>query len=264
MANCKYPQPLSLVYRRGGLGDTLLTFPILEALTNLGQNPIAVGNTDYFIIAKEIGWAIDVYSEIPKLNFTNQIKISLDGNVPPFPKGREWIVSHYFRALGLSPKFSKTLPLKPFEKSPLSGKAVLHPSSGSRKKNLPPELFLRIEHHLKALGYETIYLIGEADLWLTEIVKNYWQSSSPLEIARALKTSAIFIGADSGISHLASYCGVKTYILYGPTDPIIWKPIGQNTYQISLNLPCSPCFPNTCDAQPCLSPNLAELFFSLI
>jgi ADP-heptose:LPS heptosyltransferase len=55
-----------LLYRRGGLGDTLLTFPLLEIFKGQGFHITTVGNTDYFEIAKEVGWADRVLSEVPK------------------------------------------------------------------------------------------------------------------------------------------------------------------------------------------------------
>ncbi|RMH03607.1 MAG: hypothetical protein D6699_04840 [Aquificota bacterium] len=42
-------------------------------------------------------------------------------------------------------------------------------------------------------------------------------------------------------------------VFYGPTDPVVWKPIGEKVYQISLNLECSPCFPDVCQSRECLS-----------
>ncbi len=245
-----------LFYRRGGLGDTLLTFPLLELLKKSGKRLWAVGNTDYLIIAKEVGWADEISSEVPKYEFEGKIVISLDGNIKPFPEKRMWIVEHYLRSASLTGSFSKTLPLEPMEKSPLENHIVLHPSSGSWKKNPPLELFLRIERFLKKEGYKTIYLVGEADQWLRDHVKNYFESFSPLEIAKALKSAKLFVGLDSGLSHLASYCGLPTFIFYGPTNPVIWRPIGERVFQISLELFCSPCFPNTCDERKCLSVDL--------
>ncbi len=241
-----------LLYRRGGLGDTLLTFPILELLKRFEKKVWAVGNTDYFAIAKEVGWADMVSSEIPKTEFEGKILISYEGNVKPFPEKRMWIVEHYFQSLSLRGGFSKVLPLEPAEKSPIKGCAVLHPSSGSWKKNPSLELFFKIEYFLKREGYKTIYLIGEADSWLKDYVKDYFESYSPLEIAKALRTARLFVGLDSGLSHLASYCGIPTFVFYGPTDPVVWKPIGERVFHISLELSCSPCFPEVCEERSCL------------
>lgn len=241
-----------LVYRRGGLGDTLLTFPVLELFKKSGKKVWAVGNTDYFIIAKAVGWADRISSEIPEDDFEGKVLIATDGNVKPFPEGRIWVVEHYLKSLSLRGDFSRVLPLEPMERSPLDGCAVLHPSSGSPKKNPSPELFFRIESFLKKEGLKTVYLIGEADQWLKDYVKNYFESFSPLEIARALKKAKLYVGLDSGISHLASYCGLVSFIFYGPTDPVVWKPIGERVFQISLGLSCGPCFPQVCAERHCL------------
>ncbi|RUM29637.1 MAG: lipopolysaccharide heptosyltransferase family protein [Aquifex sp.] len=243
----------ALLYRRGGLGDTLLTFPILEILKRKGYETVAVGNTDYFIIAKEAGYADRVYSFIPEEEFDLKVIISLDGNVKPFPENREWIVKHYLKTLKMEEDFTKELPIKPLQNSPLRGKVVVHPSSGSKKKNPPIEFFLKLRDFLESKGKEVVFLLGEAEENLKETLKPNFFSLSPLEIAKHLKTAEIYIGLDSGISHLASYLGLPSFVIYGPTDPIVWKPIGNRVFQISLNLECSPCFPEVCDERPCLN-----------
>jgi heptosyltransferase-2 len=40
--------------------------------------------------------------------------------------------------------------------------------------------------------------------------------------------NSIFIGHDSGISHLAAAEGAHCILLFGPTDAAIWAPINQN------------------------------------
>ena len=241
-----------LFYRRGGLGDTLLTFPVLENLKKMGKYIVVVGNTDYLEIAKSVGWADEVTSEIPNDWNDEKLFISVDGHIKPFPERREWVVDYYLRSANLSLTFSKRLPLKPVDKSPFDGKAVLHPSSGSWKKNPPVELFLRIERFLKSLGLDVIYFLGPADQWLKDVVKSYWESYRPLEVARNLTRAKVFVGLDSGISHLASYCGVLSYMFFGPSDRVVWRPVGERVKIISLDFDCSPCFPNVCKSRDCL------------
>ena len=101
-----------------------------------------------------------------------------------------------------------------------------------------------------------IYLVGEADNWIKNFTSNYWECLDTLTIAKALKQAQIFIGLDSGISHLASYLGIRSFLFYGPTDFIVWKPIGKNYQIISLELNCSPCFPKVCESKTCLNPDL--------
>ena len=43
-------------------------------------------------------------------------------------------------------------------------------------------------------------------------------------LALELRNCALFLGHDSGISHLAAALGVPSLLLYGPTDPAVWAP----------------------------------------
>ncbi len=253
----------ALLYRRGGLGDTLLTFPLLEVLKRNGFYTTAVGNTDYFAIAGQAGWADRILSERPEEEFDLVFDISLEGNIPPFPAGRRWVLEHYLERAGFKDAdFSRTLPIKALPGSPFEGKVVLHPSSGSPKKNPDLQLFLEIEEALSKKGLEVLYLVGEADRWLKGRVGRYVESYEPLWIARAIKKARLFIGLDSGLSHISAYVGVPTVVIYGPSDPVVWRPIGEKVYQLSLGLECSPCFPNVCDTRECL--NVSSLLERLL
>jgi len=247
----------ALLYRRGGLGDTLLTFPLLEILKRRGFHTTAVGNTDYFAIAKQAGWADKTLSERPKEEFDLVLDISVGGNVKPFPGERIWILEHYLRETGLEGEtFSGVLPLDSMEDSPFKNRVVLHPSSGSPKKNPDISLFHKLEEYILRVGLEPVYLVGEADQWMKGKVKGYVESYDPVWIARAIREAELFIGLDSGLSHLSAYSGVPTVVIYGPSDPVIWKPIGEKVYQLSLELECSPCFPHVCDTRECLNVSL--------
>jgi ADP-heptose:LPS heptosyltransferase len=54
------------------------------------------------------------------------------------------------------------------------------------------------------------------------IVKN-WRLG---KLAALMTKSSLYLGNDSGISHLAAACGTPTVALFGPTDPHIWAPLG--------------------------------------
>jgi ADP-heptose:LPS heptosyltransferase len=45
-------------------------------------------------------------------------------------------------------------------------------------------------------------------------------------LAAALAEAGLFLGNDSGVSHLAAAVGTPTVALFGPTDPTVWSPIG--------------------------------------
>ncbi len=47
-------------------------------------------------------------------------------------------------------------------------------------------------------------------------------------LAALLSDSALYIGNDSGVTHLAVAVGVPTVAIFGPTDPSVWGPRGRH------------------------------------
>ncbi len=47
-----------------------------------------------------------------------------------------------------------------------------------------------------------------------------------LELARQLKHCGCFVDHDTGTSHLAGLLGIPTLVLFGPSNPAIWRPVG--------------------------------------
>lgn len=73
------------------------------------------------------------------------------------------------------------------------------------------------------------------------------------------------ICVDSGNAHIAAASGIPTYILYGPTTPERWLPIGKNVYPLRLNqlLACQPCdLKVSCDHLSCMKLLTPEFIFS--
>lgn len=79
------------------------------------------------------------------------------------------------------------------------------------------------------------------------------------ELPLYLQQSALFVGNDSGPTHLASLLGVPTVVIFGPKDPGRHGPYGK-TFRIIRNdkVPCSPCERRRCPAPLCLSSILPE------
>ena len=48
------------------------------------------------------------------------------------------------------------------------------------------------------------------------------------ELACRLAAARVYIGNDSGIAHLAAAVGTPVVVLFGPTDPLVWAPRGDN------------------------------------
>ena len=76
---------------------------------------------------------------------------------------------------------------------------------------------------------------GEADEAQANCLAHAWPDGAvlfaknlPLPKLAAVLENSIFIGHDSGISHLAAAAGARCILLFGPTNPAIWAPLNQN------------------------------------
>jgi ADP-heptose:LPS heptosyltransferase len=64
----------------------------------------------------------------------------------------------------------------------------------------------------------------------------------PLDItARAIASSALFIGADSGLAHLATAAGVPSVVLFGPSNDRKWGHPNNGSHVVTHGVPCRPC-----------------------
>jgi ADP-heptose:LPS heptosyltransferase len=61
------------------------------------------------------------------------------------------------------------------------------------------------------------------------------------EVAGLLGEAAVFVGADSGLLHVASAMGAPAVGLYGPTDPRAWAPAAPAVTVVKSPVACSPC-----------------------
>jgi hypothetical protein len=111
-----------------------------------------------------------------------------------------------------------------------SEEILVHPGSGSSRKNWPPERFAAV---IRALGQPARLIVGEADAQSAATVEaSLGQSVAklhhpPLEVlARHLAGCQAYLGNDSGVSHLAGLVGARTVALFGPTPAAVWHPLG--------------------------------------
>jgi ADP-heptose:LPS heptosyltransferase len=113
---------------------------------------------------------------------------------------------------------------------------AFHPGSGSDKKNWPLQNWIELGHHfLRNHSGSLLIVSGEADGAQTRKVESTWHNprvrfakSLPLPTLAAVLEQTVFVGHDSGISHLAAAAGAKSILLFGPTDPAVWAPLNEN------------------------------------
>jgi heptosyltransferase III len=109
-------------------------------------------------------------------------------------------------------------------RQPESGFAVIHPFSGSARKNWPLDRYRELAVRLS----ETLpvrWCVGpEPELpELPDAVR----LPDLYDLACWLSTARLYIGNDSGITHLAAAVGVPVVALFSPTNPRVWGPRGR-------------------------------------
>jgi heptosyltransferase-2 len=112
---------------------------------------------------------------------------------------------------------------------------ALHPGSGSEKKNWPIERWMELGEYLFQTGSMVFVVGGEADEDRLRLLEMAWKDK-PVRFAEnfalshlaALFEGSVFIGHDSGISHIAAAVGARCILLFGPTDPAVWAPANEN------------------------------------
>jgi len=115
---------------------------------------------------------------------------------------------------------------------------AVHPGSGSTTKNWSIANWNALGQQL---GHENrdlrlVVIAGEADTAQLTQLRQHWAElpvsfvvAQPLPtVAAVLARCELFLGHDSGISHIAAAVGAPSLLLFGPTEPRIWAPQNGN------------------------------------
>jgi ADP-heptose:LPS heptosyltransferase len=107
----------------------------------------------------------------------------------------------------------------PVEKRPF---IAVHPFSGSPKKN-----WQHYEELASRLPLPVEWCIGPEQEW-----HEAHRFESLWDVARWLASARLYIGNDSGITHLAAAVGVPTVAIFRVTDPRVWAPRGRGRVEV--------------------------------
>ena len=150
--------------------------------------------------------------------------------------------------------------------------AVLHPNPKYRYKRWNAAGWRELVAALKARGL-AVAVTGAPDPEERAYLDELWPDQSVLrldgklnwpELAALVRGAAVFVGADTSMTHLAAGTGAPTVAIYGPVDPAImgpwpvgcaaqpWRPAGTiqhrgNVWVVQNPLPCLPCERLGCD-----------------
>lgn len=139
--------------------------------------------------------------------------------------------------------------------------AVIHPGSGSPHKCCASTLLAGLVMRLRDRGVAPVLLVGPADgevsARLHDLLPVPMPSFQDLDLRGAaglLAAADLYIGHDSGITHLAAALAVPTVALFGPTMAARWAPRGRAVATLS-GPPCH-CEEwhqvRACREKPCL------------
>ena len=203
-----------LLIRPGAIGDVILSLPALES-----------AKTDYTEV-----WA--PRATVPLIRFADKTRAIADTGLElvgvteadcPALEGFDEIYSWYgtnrpeFREAVAHLPFTffpaQSLPTAPprieVPAVPRKNFAMIHPYSSSPKKNWPLESF-----HAVAAQIENV------EWCIPGKIEDLY------ELACWISTARVYIGNDSGISHLAAAVGTPVIAIFVCTDPRIWAPRG--------------------------------------
>jgi hypothetical protein len=250
----------TLIVHTGGIGDFLLTCPTIEALAKDSRITLA-GHVDRLALAVDGGLAQHADS-LDSIDFHSLFAApteKLVAYLAPFDRIIVWMTdedrtiertlhelttasvlvfpglpprdhavhaSEYYRlCLGFPklPEFRLDIP-----NERMIHDVIIHPGSGSRDKNWPLERYQELADGLEKGGRTVTWCMGPAE---TERLRgtrldNTLECDTLSELARSLAGSILYIGNDSGITHLAAAVGLSTIAVFGPTVPKIWAPRG--------------------------------------
>ena len=116
---------------------------------------------------------------------------------------------------------------------------AVHPGSGRKAKNWPLENYVSLVQRLYQSCRGTALVVeGPAERNLIDNMSEALDGITVIALqclelpllAAILSQCSLFIGNDSGITHLAAALGVPTIALFGPTDPYVWGPRGKKVF----------------------------------
>jgi hypothetical protein len=117
------------------------------------------------------------------------------------------------------------------------GRVIVHVGAGSPARRWSLSSWAVLTERLESLlgGGSVVWLAGEAEAgasWSAEDDRAFRQRGGirPVDLAalvEVLLRARMYVGSDTGPTHLAAQLDVPTVALFGPSDPMRWAPVGQ-------------------------------------
>ncbi len=139
---------------------------------------------------------------------------------------------------------------------------ALHPGAGSKTKHWQLKRFVGLAQQLAVqLQHKLLIIEGPAEPGLGKCMqqglppkRSILIEAAPLSLlAAVLEQCETFIGNDSGVAHLAAGLGVPAIVLFGPTLPKHWAPLGHHVVALRDPDDCKACAGRRGDEHTCFN-----------
>jgi heptosyltransferase III len=134
----------------------------------------------------------------------------------PDPDGQVHCADFFLHQLGCAAGEHPRIDCGPVLKSEC---AAIHPFSGSARKNWPMQRYRELAEQLPL---QVQWCAGPE-----EVLADAVRIDDLFVLGCWLGSRRIYIGNDSGITHLAAAGGARVVAIFGVTDPLVWAPRGE-------------------------------------
>lgn len=142
--------------------------------------------------------------------------------------------------------------------------AIIHPgtsSFGKFKRWQAKNYAALADRLIRELNYSVVFTWGTSELDIVEEILSSMhcqaviacKTTSATQLIALLQSAHLFVGGDTGPTHIASCIGIPTIAIFGPKDPVIYAPYGKNAVIVKKDIPCSPCEKRSCDHVTCIN-----------
>jgi len=139
---------------------------------------------------------------------------------------------------------------------------AIHPgtSLNYRSKRWMPDRYAQLADRLiREVQGTVVFTWGPGELPLVEEIRKAMMAPSIVapptqsltQLGEVFKRCNLYIGGDTGPTLIASMMGVPVVIIYGPTDPFLYEPVG-NHANVMKEVGCNPCRKRSCKEMTCL------------
>lgn len=145
-----------------------------------------------------------------------------------------------------------TRPAATGQGKPTVSHVVIHAGSGgySAARRWPPERFAEVAGHLHSCHRAEIVLVGHSGDDSDQVGRslefpahNLVGKTTLPQLADVIHGADLFIGADSGVMHIAAAVGTPVISIFGPSNHRAWQPWTPSGKSVVIRseVECSPC-----------------------